>query len=426
MMFNTAYKRYALAVITAVYTLNMFDRGLIFILLQPIKEDLQLSDTQLGFVTGIAFGVFYATLGIPIARWTDRGNRVTITSLAIGLWGLTAMACIFVNNFVHLLLARVAAGVGDSGVQPPTYSLLGDYFPGTAERTRAMYVWYAAAPLACLLSFSTAGWINEHYGWRLAFFVTGVLGLVLSVIVKLTVAEPRKTMQKSATAAPPTSFKDVLNLLWHQPSCRHLTIAMILIFTVGQGALTWQAAFMIRTHGIGTAELGLWMGLITGLGGVASVALGWYVVDRWFAGNEQGQMRLVGIAVASAAPIFLAFLTLPTKELALGALLLQTAVFSGFTAPLYVVLQRLVPDNMRATMLMVVLFLANLIGMGIGPLLVGTMSDLLRPHFGEDALRLAMLFMSVLWLLAGYHVFRVGRTIDEDLGRAEVCRSVAV
>jgi len=166
------------------------------------------------------------------------------------------------------------------------------------------------------------------------------------------------------------------------------------------------------------------MGLITGIGGIASVALGWYVVDRWFAGNEQGQMRLVAIAFASAAPIFLAFLTVPTKEWALVTLMLQTAVFSGFTAPIYVVMQRLVPNEMRATVLMVVLFLANLIGMGIGPLLVGTMSDLLRPHFGEDALRLAMLFVSVLWPWTGYHLLRVGRTIDEDLGRAQVGRSV--
>jgi MFS family permease len=422
-MFSSAYKRYALGLITAVYTLNLFDRGLMFMLLQPIKVDLRLSDTQLGFVTGIAFGMFYATLGVPIARWTDRGNRVTITSLAIGLWGLTAMACMFVTSYVHLLLARIAAGVGDSGCQPPTYSLIGDYFPERAERTRAMYVWYMAGPLSCLISFGSAGWLNERYGWRLAFFVTGLLGLVLAVLAKLTVAEPRQMSGTRADEARPAPFSAVIDTLWRQPSCRHLTIAMILIFTVGQGALTWQAAFMIRNHGMGTAELGLWMGVITGVGGLASLLLGWYVVSRWFGNDEQGQMRLVGIAVASAAPIFVAFLTVPRKEQALGALLLQTIVFTGFTTPIYVLLQRLVPAAIRATVLMVLLLLANLIGMGIGPLLVGTLSDLLRPHWGEDALRFAMLMMSFLWLWAAYHLFRVGRTIDSDLSKTELCRS---
>jgi MFS family permease len=112
-MFSAAYKRYALLSLTAVYTLNLVDRGLMILLLQPIKEDLQLSDTQLGFLTGIAFGLFYATLGVPIARWADRGNRVTITSMAIGLWGLTVMACMFVTSYLQLVVSRVMAAVGN-------------------------------------------------------------------------------------------------------------------------------------------------------------------------------------------------------------------------------------------------------------------------------------------------------------------------
>src|SRR5690349_1463529 len=151
-MFSTGYERYVLATLTLVYTLNYLDRGLIILLLQPIKEDLHLSDTQLGFVTGIAFALFYATLGLPIARWADRGNRVTITSIAIGLWGLTVMVCLFVSNLVQLVLARIAAAVGESGCMPPTYSLVGDYFPAPAARTRAMAIYWLASPLALLIS----------------------------------------------------------------------------------------------------------------------------------------------------------------------------------------------------------------------------------------------------------------------------------
>src|SRR5687767_3674540 len=144
-----------------VYMINLLDRGLMSLLLQPIKEDLLLSDTQLGVLTGIVFALFYATLGLPIARWADRGNRVTIASLAIGLWGLTVMACVLVTNYVQLVAARVIAAIGESGCKPPTYSLVGDYFPQAAERTRAMSVYWLGGPLAALLSFVLGGWLNE-------------------------------------------------------------------------------------------------------------------------------------------------------------------------------------------------------------------------------------------------------------------------
>src|ERR1700733_313850 len=172
-MFSEAYKRYVLGALTFVYALNYLDRGLILLLLQPIKDDLHLSDTQLGFLTGIAFGLFYATLGVPIARWSDRGNRVTITSMAIALWGMTVMSCLFVSNFAQLLAARVAAAVGESGCMPPTYSLIGDYFPAATERTRAMAIYMLAGPLAAIVSFVLGGWLNELYGWRVTFFVMG-------------------------------------------------------------------------------------------------------------------------------------------------------------------------------------------------------------------------------------------------------------
>ena len=173
-MFTERYKRYVLSTLTLVYTLNYVDRGLIVLLLQPIKDDLHLSDTQLGFLTGIAFALFYATLGLPIARWADRGNRVTITSIAIGLWGLTVMSCVFVTNFAQLVLARIAAAVGESGCMPPTYSLVGDYYPAPAGRARAMSIYWLGNPFAALTSFIVGGWLNELYGWRITFFLLGI------------------------------------------------------------------------------------------------------------------------------------------------------------------------------------------------------------------------------------------------------------
>jgi MFS family permease len=170
-MLRPAYKRYVLATLTAVYTLNLVDRVLMILLLEPIKQDLRLSDTQLGFLTGIAFGLFYAIVGLPLARLADRGNRVTLASISIGLWALTVMSCLFVTHYFQLVLARVAAAIGESGCKPPTYSLVGDYFPRPAERTRAMAVYWLGSPLASLLAFILGGrspacysrsWCNER------------------------------------------------------------------------------------------------------------------------------------------------------------------------------------------------------------------------------------------------------------------------
>jgi predicted MFS family arabinose efflux permease len=415
-MFSRAYNRYALAVMTALYMLNVADRSLMIVLLEPIKRDLHLSDTQLGFLTGIAFGLFYATLGLPVARWADRGNRATIASLAIGLWGVTVMACLAVTTYAQLVIARVAAAVGEAGGKPPTYSLVGDYFPEPRERTRAMAVYLSGNSLSSLVSLILGGWLNERYGWRVAFFFIGGLGLVLAPVVKMTLIEPRTRMAGQRTNLPPLPpMRSVLAALWERRSLRHLGLALILLYTMGLGLGPWYGAFLIRSHGMRTVELGVWLGLMFGIGGVVGVLSGGYVAGRWFADNERGQMRLTAGAVASLVPCFVAFLTLPGKVPALAALLPLIVALSFFWAPTYALMQRLVPDEMRATMMAVVMLLANLIGMGLGPQLVGILSDQLLPNYGTDSLRYAMLIMSLVALWAAYHFWRVGLTVRDDL-----------
>jgi MFS family permease len=415
-VFSEAYKRYVLGVLTLVYTLNYLDRGLIILFLQPIKEDLHLSDTQLGFVTGIAFALFYATLGVPIARLADRGNRVTITSIAIALWGCTVMLCLFVTNFLQLVLARIAAAVGESGCTPPTYSLLGDYFPGAADRPRAMAVYWLASPVALLVSLILGGWLNERYGWRMTFVIMGIPALLVSVLVKKTIVEPRMRSSAPRVPTPPQPrMVDVLKGLWLQPSSRNLSLGYILLLTMALGLSPWYAAFMIRTHGMTTEELGLWLGLIFGFGGIASILSGGYIASRWLADNERAQMRLTSLTVVSLVPCFAAFLLLANKYHALIALIPLMIGLGLFVGPTFALMQRLVADEMRATTLAIVMLLANLIGMGIGPQVVGVLSDRLAPLQGADSLRYAMLAMSFVALWAAYHFWRAGETIQKDL-----------
>lgn len=416
-MFSPLYKRYVLAAVTAVYALNLVDRGLMMLLLQPIKEDLRLSDTQLGFLTGMAFGLFYATLGVPIARWADRGNRVTISAVSIGLWGFTVMACLWVTNYAQLVFARIAAAVGESGCKPPTYSLVGDYFPAPAERTRALAIYIAGSPLSALVSFIVGGWLNERYGWRITFFLAGILGLLLAVLVKLTVVEPRsRAATRSSTRKEPLpSMGTVVATLWRQRSLRHLCIALILLYTMSLGLGPWYAAFMMRSHGMGSSELGLWFGLILGLGGISGVLLGGYVASRWLADDERGQMRMSAVMFALLLPCLVTFLTVSQKQYALIALVPLFIALNVCLGPTYALMQRLVSEEMRATTMAVVMLLANLIGFGVGPQVVGILSDVLAPSFGEDALRYAMLTLSFLALWGAYHFWRVGLTVKEDL-----------
>ena len=192
-------------------------------------------------------------------------------------------------------------------------------------------------------------------------------------------------------------------------------MAQILLYTMGLGMAPWYAAFMMRSHGMGTAELGVWLGLIFGLAGIAGILIGGYVASRWFTGNERGQMRMSALTVATLVPWFVAFLTLPQKHQALIALIPLVMVFLVFMGPTYALMQRLVADEMRATMMAVMMLLVNLIGMGIGPQVVGILSDMLMPALGRDSLRYAMLIMSFVALWSAYHFWRVGRTVQEDL-----------
>jgi len=417
-MLSEAYRRYALLMMTAVYMLNLVDRGLMALLLQPIKVDLHLSDTQLGSLTGIAFGLFYAVLGVPIARWADRGNRVSIASLAIALWGLTVMSCLWVRNYTQLLLSRMAAAVGESGCKPPTYSLVGDYFPTPERRTRAMSVYWMGSPLAVILSLILGGRLNDLFGWRMTFFLMGIPGLILAPVLKLTVREPRQRGELARAQQRAPSMRAVLTLMWSRRSARHLAIALILVYAVSYGLSPWEAVFLSRNHAMGTTELGFWLGLILSVGGIAGLLAGGYAANRWFAGNERGQLNASAIAIAAVVPFLIAFLTVSGKYQALVAFVPVAVAFICFFGPIFALLQRLVPEEMRATMLSIIMLIANLIGMGLGPQVVGILSDCLAPTLGNDSLRYAMVLVSLLGLWAAYHFQAAGLTVMQDLAAA--------
>jgi MFS family permease len=418
-MFSQNYKRYVLFMLASVFTMNYADRYLLSVMLQSIKVDLQLSDTQLGFLSGIAFAVFYITLGIPIARWADRGNRVTIASLAIGMWGIMVMLCGMVTGFVQLALVRIGAAVGEAGCMPPTYSLVGDYFPGS-ERARALSIYAMGGPMSGLVGLALGGWLNEVFGWRVAFMLAAVPGLMISVIVKLTITEPRSlpgAVGDRKHAQPPIG--EVFLTLWRKKSFRHLTLSMTTLAVVAIGFMPWYAAFMIRSHGMTSGEVGIWLGVIFSVCGLIGTYGGGYLAGRYLDRREDLQLRFGAVGVGLIFPCTAIFLLAPNKYMSLAAFMPMLFLFHIFIGPLYALMQRLVANEMRATSVALALMIANLVGMGLGPQIVGILSDHWMPAMGADSLKMAMLVVSTAALWSACHFWLAARTIKADLSAME-------
>jgi MFS family permease len=396
--------------------LSFMDRMMMGMLMQPIKLELHLSDTELGFLTGVAFALFYVTLGIPIARWADRGNRVTIISLALGLWGVMVGLSSFVTNFLQLALVRVGAGIGEAGVMPPSYSLIGDYFP-VAQRLRALSIFMSGVSLSIAISYIFAGWMNDNYGWRAAFIIVGAPGLLLAVLVKLTLGEPRRMGAGALTTSPPVvSLRGGFALLWRQRSYRYLVIAISLSNFVGMGLGQWLPTHFIRTHGLATTEIGLWLGLIGGsCGGIATLGAG-YIFDRYIGDNPRLQLRWIAMVAILIPPVYWVLIGTASKTTALLLLIPMHMQFLFFYGPVMTLLQRLVADRMRALALAVALLTMNLMGMGLGPQVVGILSDLFAPAFGTaKALALGMGIAATAAFGSGLYFWKAGAAVDADL-----------
>jgi predicted MFS family arabinose efflux permease len=306
-MQTNVYRRYLLTVLLIILAFNYVDRLALGIVLQDIKLDLQLSDTQLGILSGIAFALFYSVMGIPIARWADRGNRVTIIAVTTALWSVAVALCGMAASFLQLLVVRIGVAVGEAGCIPPAHSLIADYFD-RAERPRAVAVYMLGSSLSVVVGYFLAGWLNELYGWRVTFMLLGLPGIGLSVLVWLTLKEPRRAASAAlegnsgnaapasvSTLAPATqshpSLKDVCATLWASATFRHLLVCFSVWYFFGYGILQWQPAFFIRSHGLDTGELGTWYAIVWGIGGVLGTYWGGELASRYAARNERLQLR---------------------------------------------------------------------------------------------------------------------------------------
>jgi MFS family permease len=417
-MSDNTYKKYMLVVLLVISAFNYSDRLALNLVQQNIKTDLHLSDTELGFLTGLAFALFYSVMGIPIARWADRGNRISIIALTTGLWSLMVALSGVAANFAQLVLIRIGVAIGEAGCIPPAYSLIGEYF-SRPERPRAMGVYMLGAPLSAFIGYMVAGWLNDWFGWRMMFLLLALPGLGLAVLAWFTLREPRRISADVVHAPPPPQqgMKEVFRALWVIPTYRRMLLAYSVSIFFSSGLSQWLPTFFIRSHGLRTGQVGTLFALAFGLSGFVGIYGGGALASRYAPSNERLQLRILILLTAGLLILRpISFLLASTSGAIVLMIACALAVYVG-EGPLFAIFQSLVPGRMRATSISIVYLCANLCGMGLGPLAVGRLSDFLRPWAGEESLRYAMVIACGGYLWVIWQLWRASQTVSSDLER---------
>jgi len=407
------YKYYLLGLLTIVAVFNYLDRFVLSLLLEPIKQDFQLNDSQLGLLTGFAFALFYAVAGVPIARWADTGNRNTIVSVTTGLWSCMLALSALVGSFTQLLLVRIGVAVGEAGCLPSAQSWISDYFDRT-ERPRAIAIYFMCFPIALIIGYLGGGWLAEQFSWRIIFLLIGLPGIALAILVKFTLPESR--INKKVTSHPHIpSLSSVVKTLWRQRTFPHIVAAFLAAYLFGTGILIWLPSFFIRSHSMGIGEIGAWLALTNGVCGIVGTYLGGFLSTRYAVGRESLHMRAASLSFVAASLLYMVVYLTPNVHIALACIAALVFLGSLTTGVIFSAIQNLVSPRMRSVAVALVFLLANLIGEGMGPILAGVISDVLTPMFGQESLRYALMLLSPGYLWAAYHYWKAGNTIEADI-----------
>jgi MFS family permease len=415
--FSVGYRWYALGMLVIVYVFNFIDRSILGILVQPIKEDLGVSDTAMGFLGGIAFAIFYTFLGIPIARLADTGSRINVLSISLILWSGATALCGMAQNFFQLLAARIGVAVGEAGGSPPSHSMISDMFP-PERRATALAIYALGIPIGTMLGNLGGGWINETFDWRTAFVVVGVPGVILAFILRLTVREPPRGAAEGAvlTDGDTPSVGEVFRHLWGRRSFRYLTLGGALHAFVGYGVSYWIPAMFARSHGLGTAEMGQAL-FYLGFASIAGTFLGGYLGDRMAVRDTRWYVWLPGLATMVTLP-FSAFVYLHGEaHTALWVLAIPYFLGAYYLGPTFSMVQGMVGLRMRAMAASISLFILNIIGLGLGPQFTGVTSDVLNAttDLGGESLRWALVISLIFNFVSAVLYLMAGRTLHADL-----------
>ena len=405
----SASPRVLLALLLIAYIFNFLDRQILGILAEPIKADLHLTDTEFGAIGGLAFAMLYSVLGLPLAYLADRTSRSAVIAASVAVWSAFTALCGTATGYLQLFLYRLGVGVGEAGGVAPSYALIADHFP-PERRARALAIYSLGIPLGLAGGSLIGAYLAHWVGWRSAFLVMGVAGLILAPILRYFVRDLPKA-KPSAAAAP---IAEVFPLLARKPSFWLLALASSSSSLIGYGLALWTPAVIMRSFGLELVGTGQFLSSLLLIGGTAGVFAGGLLADRLGAGNKAWYARLPAIAWVVSAFAWAAGLLAPNLWIAWPLLLVGNAVNILWLGPVITAVQHLAPARMRSTASGSFLLINNLIGLGVGPLLIGRISDALKSTYGADALRVAAVGGTAFYLLAAILMFFAAKRLQND------------
>lgn len=405
--------RTTLTLLMLAYTLSMCDRMILSILFPDIKAEFGLTDTQLGFLGGISFALFYATMGLPIAKLSDQYSRKRLIIASLIIFSIMTALGGMATGFISLLVFRIGVGIGEAGVNPASHSIIADYFP-PQRRAFAMAILMLGGSFGMMFGFVGGGFIAEAYNWRIALVSVGVPGLLLAFVMARSLREPGRGTYEIETPPPPPPIRTTAATMWANPAMRHLIAGGIAVGLMGYGFTQWLPTFFMRTHDLSQSQTGMLMAGVFGISGaIGALAAGkWF--DRLSTRGFQHGMRMLAIVPFFTGPFFI--MGLLADDLTTAILLFIIPGFAGNYAigPTIAMVQTLSPVHMRAVSSAIKMLCLNLIGMGLGPLLVGLLSDLLTPQHGEDALSVALAFFTLVGLWGTVHFWLCARALAKQ------------
>lgn len=369
---SKGYRAYVLFALLLIYTFNFIDRALVGIVQEPIRREFSLDDGAMGWLGGPAFAILYTLLGIPIARWAERGNRITIIALGAALWSAMTVACGSAMNFTQLLLARIGVGIGEAGCTPPAHSAISDYFP-SERRASALSIYALGVPVGTALAAVGGGWLAQNFDWRFAFWALGAPGLIAAILLKITVREPPRS--GSEVKAP--SFGETWKTLSSKACFWHVAFGSALVSFVGYASAQFLPTYMLRTYHLSLLNTSFAFGIIAGFAAGLGTFLGGVLADRLRPKHPRVATWLPALGLAVALPLYLlAFAFQGSFTIAFGILLIAPIFHYLYLGPIYAVTQSIVQPRMRATATAILILIINLIGYGLGPPLLGNLANI--------------------------------------------------
>jgi len=404
----------AFAMLFLVGTINFVDRQLLSVLVEPIRSEMQFSDTQFGLLTGLAFALFYAAMGVPVAMIADRWNRVKLIGMACVVWSGFTAACGMVSNFWQLALMRFGVGAGEAGGTAPSLSVIADLYP-PAQRPLAIGLFTLNGPFGVFVGAAFGAWAAANIGWRGAFMVIGGVGIVVAPLLIWLVREPaRGAMDAQKTADEALPFAQSLAMFWRRASLRMVLIGSGLAAFVSYGMLNWIPAFLMRTQGMPLEAMATWFAPAAGITfGVGILGGGW-LVSHAAKRSPRAYGAIPALATAVLIPTFAAALLVESWQISLALMLVPMAACTAYVAPALALVQNLTPPRSRATAAAVLMLMFNIVGLGLGPLFIGVVSDALKPAHGDESLRWALMTIVPFALAAGLAQFAMTRHLDRD------------